>query len=259
VDTEYNHIVFKSYRPWLTKDSKSVPSSTQKEIPQWYKDADRFAKNPINGEYYKAPKEVCPFPKEGTVDDYGMIPTWKACPAIMDAFMTGYVFKTPCDLTFTKNNLGNLDVKVENPMYQDFCTVRPPMPQFEHPRGYYQTHFAWMPDWGMKLPEGYSALFMTPMNRFDLPFMNTTGVVDSDKVELLGSFPFFIIEGWEGVIAAGTPYLQVLPFKRENWEHMIEISDSSTIYAKMVDNANFYRQPDGGVYKDKVWTRREYK
>jgi hypothetical protein len=59
--------------------------------------------------------------------------------------------------------------------------------------------------------------------------------------------------------AAGTPYLQVLPFKRENWEHMIEISDSSTIYAKMVDNANFYRQPDGGVYKDKVWTRREYK
>ena len=259
MDTEYNSVIFKSYRPWVTKESKSVPSPTQKEIPQWYKDADRFAKNPVNGEYYKAPKEVCPFPKAGTTDDYGMIPTWKACPAIMDAFMTGYIFKTPCDLTFTKNSLGNLDVKPESTMYQDFCTVRPPMAQFEHPKGYYASHFAWMPDWGMKLPEGYSALFMTPMNRFDLPFMNTTGIVDSDKVELLGSFPFFIIEGWEGTIPAGTPYLQVLPFKRENWQHDIEISDSSTIYAKMVDNANFYRQPDGGVYKDKVWTRREYK
>jgi hypothetical protein len=254
----FNPIKFKSYRPWLTKESKSVPSPTQKEIPQWYKDADRFAKNPVTGEYYKAPKEVCPFPKEGTTDDYGMIPTWKACPAIMDAFMTGYLFKTPCDLTFFKNDQGRIDIKIEA-MYKDFCTVRPPMPQFEHPKGYYPDHFAWMPDWGLELPEGYSALFMTPMNRFDLPFINTTGVVDSDKVHLLGSFPFFIVDGWEGTIPAGTPYLQVFPFKRENWQHEVEILDASGMYAKMVDNANFYRQPDGGVYKDKVWTRREYK
>jgi len=27
----------------------------------------------------------------------------------------------------------------------------------------------------------------------------------------------------------------------------------------MVDNAKFYRQPDGGVYIKKVWSRREYK
>jgi hypothetical protein len=100
---------------------------------------------------------------------------------------------------------------------------------------------------------------MTPMNRFDLPFMNTTGIVDSDKVHLLGSFPFFIADGWEGTIPAGTPYLQVLPFKRENWEHEIEILNTSEIYGKMVDNANFYRQPDGGVYKNKVWSRREYR
>ena len=257
MESIYNKISFKSYRPWLTKQSDSVPSPTQKEIPQWYKDADRFAKMP-NGEYYKAPKEVCPFPKEGTTNDYGMIPTWKACPALMDAFMTGYVLKTPCDLIFFKNDKGKIDVKVES-MYKDFCMPRPPMPQFKHPLGYYPDHFAWMPDWGLQLPEGYSALFMTPMNRFDLPFMSTTGIVDSDKVHILGSFPFFIADGWEGTIPAGTPYLQIFPFKRENWEHEVEILDSTTMYAKIVDNANFYRQPDGGVYKDKIWTRREYK
>jgi hypothetical protein len=116
-----------------------------------------------------------------------------------------------------------------------------------------------MADWGLELPEGYSALFMTPMNRFDLPFMNTTGVVDSDKVHLLGSFPFFIAEGWEGTIPAGTPYLQVIPFKRENWEHKVEILDQSEMYGKLMDNAKFYRQPDGGIYKNKVWSRREYR
>jgi hypothetical protein len=100
---------------------------------------------------------------------------------------------------------------------------------------------------------------MTPMNRFDLPFLNTTGIVDSDKVHLLGSFPFFIVEGWEGTIPAGTPYLQILPFKRDNWDHEIEISDSSKIYGKIMDNAKTYRQPDGGVYIKSVWSRREYK
>ena len=133
------------------------------------------------------------------------------------------------------------------------------MPQFEHPKGFYKDHFAWYPDWGLELPKGYSALFMTPMNRFDLPFMNTTGVVDNDSVHLLGTFPFFIAEGWEGTIPAGTPYVQILPFKREDWSHEVEFQDQGSIYAKMIANAKFYRQPDGGIYKNKVWTRREYK
>jgi hypothetical protein len=257
-DEKYNIATFRSFRAWLNKDSKSVPTSTKDEIPEWYKDADRFAKMP-NGEYYKAPKGTCPFPKEGTTDDYGKIPTWKACPAILDAFITGYVLKTPCDLEFFKNAQGTIDVKVSDTKYQDFVTKRPPMPQFEHPKGFYQHHFAWYPDWEVSLPEGYSALFMTPMNRFDLPFLNTSGIIDSDKVSIPGTFPFFVAEGWEGLIPAGTPYMQFLPFKRENWDHEIEILDQVTIYDRMVTNMKTYRQPDGGVYKNNVWSRREYR
>jgi hypothetical protein len=250
--------IFRSYKPNLNAESNSTPSPTQDVIPKWYKDADRFAKMP-NGEYYKAPKEVCPFPKEGTVNDYGKIPTWKACPAIMDAFSTGYVLKTPCDLRFFKNSQGIIDVEILDIKYKDFCSKRPPMSQFEHPIGYYKNHFAWYPDWGLELPEGYSALFMTPMNRFDLPFLNTTGVVDTDSVHLLGTFPFFIIDGWEGTIPAGTPYMQILPFKRENWNHELDLLSQNQIYDRMVNNMKFYRQPDGGIYKNKVWTRREYR
>lgn len=253
-----NVAIFRPYRPWLNKESKSAPSTAQSVTPQWYKDADVFAKSPT-GEYYKATKEICPFAKEGTTDDYGKIPTWKACPAILDAFSTGYVLKTPCDLTFYKNDRGTIDVKAENQQYADFCTARPPMPQFQHPRGYYEHHFAWFADWGLELPDGYSALFMTPMNRFDLPFLNTTGIVDSDKVHLLGSFPFFIIEGWEGVIPAGTPYLQILPFKREDWDHEVRMLGPAEMQSKYMENSMFYRQPDGGVYKSKVWSRRKYK
>jgi hypothetical protein len=251
--------IFRSYRPWLNSNSPSVPSATQKDIPSWYKDADRFAKDPITNEYYKATKDVCPFPKEGTTDDFGKIPTWKACPAIMDAFSTGYILRTPSDINFFINDDGYIDVKVADERHKDFCTKRPAMPQFKSPEGFYPDHFAWYSDWGLELPEGYSALFMTPMNRFDLPFLNTTGIVDSDKVHLLGTFPFFIPKGWEGTIPAGTPYMQILPFKRDNWEHEVDFLKPKEMYDRMMNNMKIYRQPDGGVYKNKVWSRREYK
>jgi hypothetical protein len=226
--SKVNLAIFRSFRPWLNKDSSSVPSSSQDVIPNWYKDADRFAKDPA-GNYYKANEGICPFPKEGTVDDYGKIPTWKACPAILDSFITGYVLKTPCDIEFFKNQQGIIDVKINDSKYKDFVTKRPPMPQFEHPKGFYRHHFAWYPDWEVSLPEGYSALFMTPMNRFDLPFLNTSGIIDSDKVSIPGTFPFFLAEGGEGLIPAGTPYMQFLPFKRENWEMSVELLENSKI------------------------------
>jgi hypothetical protein len=258
-DIVENLITFNSQKPWLNETSNSTPSTTQKTIPQWYKDADRFAKNTNTGEYYQATKEICPVAKEGTESDYGKVPTWKACPGIMDGFLTGYVLKTPCDLKFFKNSNGIIDVKISDARYKDFCTQRSPMPQFEHPVGYDKNHFAWYSDWGLSLPEGYSALFITPMNRFDLPFLNTTGIIDCDKVNLLGTFPFFVIDGWEGILKAGTPYMQVIPFKRENWSHKINITNIKDIYSNFKKNIDLYRQPDGGIYKNQVWSKREYR
>ena len=256
---KFNSIIFSSYSPFLDENHISVPTPTQNTIPQWYKDADRFVKNPFTNEYYDAPKQVCPYPKEGTTDDYGKIPTWKSCPALLDAFLTGYVFKTPCDITFFKNEKGLIDVKISDIKHQNFCSKRAPMDQFMHPEGFYKEHFAWFSEWGVTLPEGYSALYMTPMNRFDLPFLSTTGIVDNDNLHLLGSFPFFIYKGWEGTLPAGTPYLQVLPFKREDWKQTVDIKEKQEIYSDMKANTEFYRQPDGGIYKNKIWEKREYK
>lgn len=99
------------------------------------------------------------------------------------------------------------------------------MPQFIHPQGYYQEHFAWYPDWAVELPEGYSALYTHPLNRFDLPFFMTIGIIDNDKVNLPGTMPFFIAKGFEGTIPAGTPYAQIIPFKREDWKSEIIVED----------------------------------
>lgn len=252
-----NLIYFLSNRPWLKKDSPSVPTPIIKTIPDWYREADRFAKMP-NGEFYKASRMVCPYPKEGTTDDYGLIPTWKACPSMFDIMGTGYSLNLPCDIEFIEKDDKTLIVNIEDKRYKDFCTPRAPMGQFKHPMGYYENHFSWFIDWGMKTPEGYSSLVAQPFNRFELPFLNTSGIIDSDKVHLMGSLPFFIVKGWSGILKAGTVFAQVIPFKREDWSSEISIEDPINMNTRNRKNALIYRVPDGGVYKNTVWSRRKY-
>lgn len=239
-----NIIKFVSNRYWLNKESISAPSPVIKTIPDWYRKADRFAKKP-NGDYWTGP-------------DKGKIPTWKACPAMFDIMGSGYVLKTPCDIEFYLNSSGNIAAKVIDEKYKDFCTTRMPMPQFNHPEGYYSEHFAWFPDWAIEVPDGYSVLYSQPFNRFELPFLTVSGIIDNDNVNLPGSMPFFIVKGFTGILEAGTPYAQMIPFKRENWESEIVIEDSKNIFQKNMKNSAKYRIPDGGIYKNEVWQPRRY-
>lgn len=240
-----NKIKFVSNRVWLNEDSISRPQPALKEIVEWYRKADRFVKDQ-DGNYVIG-------------EDGGKVSTWKSCPALLDIFSTGYVLKTPCDINFYIDENNEINVKIEDIYKQDFCTRRMKMSEFSHPFGYHEEHFAWFPDWAIELPEGYSALYTHPLNRFDLPFMMTSGIVDNDKVKLPGSMPFFIIKGFTGIIPAGTPYAQIIPFKREDWESEIFIEDPSKLRDKNINNSDKYRVPNGGVYQKEVWSPRKYR
>lgn len=239
-----NLIKFVSNKPGLEADSSSVPGPIIKTIPDWYRKADRFAKKP-DGSFWKGP-------------DGGKIPTWKACPSIFDIMGTGYTLKTPCDIEFIEKDSTTLSVTISDSTYKQFCTPRQKMPQFEHPKGYHEHHFAWFPDWGVETPEGYSVLYSQPFNRFELPFLTTSGIIDNDSVNLLGSMPFFIRKGFSGVIPAGTPFAQLIPFKREDWVSEVIIEDEKIMNQKNMKNSMKYRKPDGGVYKNEVWKPRRY-
>ena len=239
-----NKIKFISNSPWSHKKSISAPKPSSKEIPEWYLSADRYAKKD-NDEYYVDPQNG------------GKIPTWKACPAIYDILGTGYLLKTPCDINvFEKNNKIHAEVKEDK--YNFFIQKRDAMENFQSPIGYHKEHFAWWPDWAPSLPDGYSALYTQPFNRFDLPFLNTSGVVDNDVVDVPGTIPFFVIKGWTGVLEAGTPYVQIFPFKREDWEHTHKEMTYNSIYKRNIENSEKFRVKDGGAYLNKVWHRRKY-
>lgn len=70
--------------------------------------------------------------------------------------------------------------------------------------------------WSIELPDGWSMLFMHPLNREDLPFRTLAGRVDCDKFQ--GGFVHFpalwVDDGFEGVLRKGTPVAQAVPVPR---------------------------------------------
>lgn len=244
---ETQKIRFVANRPWLNEDSPSTPGPVLKTLPEWYRKADRYAKDPATGEHLELP------------DKGGKIPTWKACPAVFDVMGSGYAYKTPCDIQFAEDANGNIQARVLEGRYQDFLVERLPLDRFPHPQGYHARHFAWWPDWAVELPDGYSALYTQPLNRFELPFITMSGIVDNDKVHLPGTMPFFVQIGTSGILPAGTPYAQIIPFKREHWIAETDVTLSQPeMSARNRENSARFRQPDGGVYQRDVWERRKY-
>jgi hypothetical protein len=70
--------------------------------------------------------------------------------------------------------------------------------------------------WTVRTRPGWSCLFVPPLNRDPLPFVPLAGVVDTDSYTSLIHFPFIPVAP-DGlyVLEAGTPLVQVIPFRRD--------------------------------------------
>jgi len=75
----------------------------------------------------------------------------------------------------------------------------------------------WHNPWGIKTPPGYSCLFVQPLHRESV-FTIMPGIVDTDTYNNPVNFPFVLNDTkFQGIIPAGTPIAQVIPFKRDSW------------------------------------------
>lgn len=184
--------------------------------------------------------------KEGTQ-------TVKKCVPFLDSLSMGYQIPLPADVawdTEEKAFRANADISI----YTDHFAVQSEdviiPPEFDP-----QPH-KWSNHWHIKTPKGYSTLFIHPLNRMDLPFYSFSGVVDTDSHPLIINFPFVLRKDFEGVIKAGTPMIQAIPFKRDQWS--AEFLDQFTSYAG--DYMGYeVEKPPFGWYKRKHWHKKEYR
>jgi hypothetical protein len=180
----------------------------------------------------------------------------KKCMPVLDSLVSGYALTTPFDIFITRSESGDIQMSWSGPdSLSYFVGERPKelgqtMPR---PAGHDPNHMVWSGFWGFKAPRGWSILVTHPLNRFDLPFTTTSGIIDSDKFSASGNLPFFIKEGFTGMIPAGTPIAQLIPIKRSNWKMIIDkgMRDLEILQGTVV------RDPET-PYKRTMWQRKDY-
>jgi hypothetical protein len=113
--------------------------------------------------------------------------------------------------------------------------------------------------WYIKTPKGYSCLFVSPLNNSDDRFNIIPGIVDTDTFNEEINFPFIIngdkYDNFKGVIKKGTPYVQVIPFKRDNWKMSLKPKTKEEIKSGKL----FYGLSFLNTYKDKYWNKKIWK
>lgn len=185
-----------------------APKPADKFIPEWYKDLESYS-----GEVKK------PTGQGNTTA------TIKRCMPVFDAITNGYIISTYTDLYVSqKEQLDSNENLVVAPWYEwpsyeplQFHSVVQ-APNYPNRNGHQFSYPKWINSWGIKTPAGYSTLFTQPFHRESV-FTILPGVVDTDTYTAPINFPFVLNNiDYEGLIPAGTPMAQVIPFKRDSWE-----------------------------------------
>jgi hypothetical protein len=113
--------------------------------------------------------------------------------------------------------------------------------------------------WTIKTPKGYSCLFVPPLNNSDDRFSIMPGIVDTDTFINEINFPF-IINGdkypvLETLIKKGTPYVQVIPFKRDDWKMKLK-----PLKTKEIQKSRFsYELKLLKIYQERYWNKKSWK
>lgn len=212
-----------------------APQPASKFLPDWYKDLNSYNGSKIN--------------KEGLSNA-----TAKKCLPLFDAMSSGYIITTFCDIEISDNEGAHSFVwKIKD---SNLIESHPNWQTGNHPQkqinvGMYKYNNAWC----IKTPPGYSSIIIPPMHR-DNPIIILPGIVDTDKYVDVINFPFYVKEGFSGVVEAGTPIAQIIPFKRESWKLKEGRRD---LLLEKGETFKLIRSKFTGGYKNFSWSRKEYR
>jgi hypothetical protein len=212
------------------------PTPAINVLPQWYKDHASYLGSP------GAP-----------MGDGSPGSTIKKCMPVFDSLTSGYILSTYTEIQVTRDPDGN-------PVYEwsslGAIEFHNPGQVSGHPQLVSsQAPFKLMNYWGIKTPKNYSCLFVPPMHR-ESPFTILPGIVDTDSYHSPVNFVFELTNpNFEGLIPVGTPIVQIIPFRRDDWSSIVvedyDRKSDRKIMAKL--KQQFYNS-----YKDHYWKRKKY-
>jgi hypothetical protein len=208
--------------------------------------------------------------------------TVKGCMPFLDTLTSGYLLKLPQDF-HVRHNVENINNKGEtikdsfqtfglhnqSPLlYVKYINLNSapdvhPIKQLDGSplinKNKNLPFYKILNPWTIKTPKGYSCLFVPPLNNSDDRFSIISGIVNTDTFPNEINFPI-VINGdkypvLETTIKKGTPYVQVIPFKRDSWKMIVKSRKQKEIQNSRL----FYGLQILGTYKEKYWDKKSWK
>lgn len=213
------------------------PKPSKTVVPQWFKKLTPELENLLDGSGPAGKKEH----------------SGKRCIPMLDAMTSGYTIFTSEDITVEKDN----DVDFYRWSRRSAAISFHPHHQMSTYPGLSdgQDVPKWENPWVIKTPPGYSCLLTNPANNPETPISIFSGIVDTDSYIDSINFPFMLKDkNFTGLIPAGTPIAQVLPFPRASWKIQINtIGEKEITSAREKLNSVFW---DG--YKRLFWFKKNF-
>jgi hypothetical protein len=206
--------------------------------------------------------------------------TIKGCMPFLDTLTSGYLFKMPQDF-YLRHNVDNLNEKIKD-SFQTFSLhdVSPILgakamnlnsgidihPLFQVEGSPFVEKNKNLPlykiinPWTIKTPKGYSCLFLPPLNNSDDRFSIVPGIVDTDTFPHAVNFPIIINSDkypvLETIFKKGTPYVQIIPFKRDSWKMTLKPITQNKLQSLRLFFSGLKLI---NTYKDKYWIKKSWK
>jgi uncharacterized protein DUF6065 len=198
------------------------PYPASRHIPEWFKN----------------------MPAESEIGD-----TLKRCPPFLEAMTAGYIIPAPGDLLLSMTYTG---LTVEG-KYEFLSLHRPAEYRGSPLQGNIVAKFH--NPWIIVTPPEYVCLITAPINRFEIPFMPLTGIVETGTYYKEVQLPIVCLmrPGDRFMLPCGAPMIHVIPFRREEWTSRtdnIDLAHRNEQQAKFDINKH--------TYKDEFWKKMHF-
>lgn len=241
----------------LIEEKEIHPIPAKQNIPDWYKKIEKFKnQNPLDT-------------------------TIKACVPVLDSITAGYLLPLPqdmmCQINFWNESLKKIVNLIhfgnKNQFLGEACVrgynLQNDAAEHKNEQVGGEKSFYAQKNFGgtipkiinpfmIKTPPGYSCLFIPPMHRENDEFKILPAIVDTDSFKDKINFPFVFNLGKKGSLnklyKIGTPYVQVIPFKRDDWKMKFGTTNAKGIFKDWIGHQlQIIRS-----YKDRIWSKKTW-
>tara|TARA_R110002020_G_scaffold13353_4_gene48247 strand:+ start:1685 stop:2413 length:729 start_codon:yes stop_codon:yes gene_type:complete len=237
-----NVIEFKADKFFIENNKDIYPVPSLLNIPEWFKKLKHSKENS----------------------------TVKGCMPFLDAITAGYIIKNSSDFILHKegkktyieyalkenNTFYNINAANNHSEHNNSQLEGSPLIKKNKMDSFLKIYNPWV----IKTPPGYSSLFVNPLNNSDDRFEAIAGIVDTDVFPAQVNFPIVLNSDkypndFKHFVKRGTPIVQVIPFKRENWKMKI-VEDKIFNLIKFM---TVWHQSFMARYKDRIWKRKKWR